>query len=135
MKTAFSIVASATLFASVAAADVAPETIPGATTITVETAADLFSDGVTFVDVRKPADVSETGRIKGAVHLDSKTDLNKNALAQHVAETDPVVFYCNGHSCLRSANASKLAVSWGYTSVNYFRGGFPAWYAAGLPTE
>jgi rhodanese-related sulfurtransferase len=36
---------------------------------------------------------------------------------------------------MRSSNASKKAVEWGYKNVYYFRLGFPAWKAAGYPAE
>ncbi|SCZ69273.1 rhodanese-like domain-containing protein [Epibacterium ulvae] len=135
MKTVFTLAASTLFVASAAVAEVSPETVSGAATVAVEAAADLFSEGAKFVDVRKDADIAETGRIRGAIHLNSDTELTETALAAHVGQTDPVVFYCNGHSCMRSSQASEMAVSWGYTNVKYFRDGFPAWYAAGLPTE
>lgn len=117
-----------------ARADTSPETVAGATTVTVEQAAELFERGVVFVDVRKPSDY-EAGRVPGAVHLDLPSAFTEEALAAEVAKDDPVVIYCNGHSCMRSSEASALAVGWGWTEVFYLRDGFPAWDAAGHPVE
>ena len=118
---------------AVAAAQ-SPETVAGAKTVTVDEAIELFDGGAAFVDVRKPSDF-DAGRIPGAYHLDVKTALTQEALAELAAPSDPIVFYCNGHSCLRSSKASEMAVSWGYTDVYYLRDGYPAWEAAGFPIE
>ena len=116
------------------AADKSPVTIPGATTITAQEAGDLFDQGVPFIDVRKSSDF-DAGRIPGAIHLDSSSDFSDATLSAAVGKDDPVVIYCNGESCLRSSQATALAVSWGYTSVYYYRDGFPSWDTAGFPVE
>jgi rhodanese-related sulfurtransferase len=36
---------------------------------------------------------------------------------------------------MRSSDATKLAVGWGFSKVYYYRDGFPAWKAAGNPVE
>ncbi|MBI4611224.1 MAG: rhodanese-like domain-containing protein [Candidatus Rokubacteria bacterium] len=47
-----------------------------------------------------------------------------------------LVFYCNGHpECKKSHDASGKAVQWGYTNVQWFRDGIPAWQAKGYPVE
>lgn len=111
-----------------------PTTVPGATTVTVEEAFALFEKGVAFIDVRKASDFA-AGRIPGAVHLDHPSNFTEESLGAVAGKADPVVIYCNGHSCLRSSEASALAVGWGYTAVNYLRDGYPAWEAAGFPIE
>jgi len=116
------------------AAEQSPETVEGATTVSPDEALALFDAGVVFVDVRKPSDF-DAGRIPGAVHLDIKTDLTEANLGEVVATADPVVFYCNGHSCMRSSEASAMAVGWGYSEVYYLRDGYPDWEAAGYPIE
>ncbi|MEP1328538.1 rhodanese-like domain-containing protein [Pseudophaeobacter sp.] len=128
------VVATLLMFTGAATAKQSPETVEGATTVTVEEAVTLFDDGVVFVDVRKPSDY-EAGRITGAVHLDVKTDLTEESLAAVVAKSEPVLFYCNGHSCLRSAKATTMAVGWGYTNVFYLRDGYPAWEVSGNMVE
>ncbi len=127
------------LFASllpvaVQAADVSPETVTGATTVDAAAAKQLFDQAVLFVDPRRDSDW-DAGRIPGAVHLEMKSQFNEAALGEVAGKDDPVVFYCNGHDCLRSSQVSEKAVSWGYSKVYYFRDGFPAWQAAGYPVE
>ena len=111
-----------------------PESVPGATTIGAAEAKRLFDGGVVFVDVRKDSDW-EAGRIPEAYHIELKKVFNETELA-NVAQVDqPVVIYCNGPKCLRSSEASAMAVEWGFSKVHYFRDGFPAWKAADYPVE
>ena len=116
------------------AAELSPETIEGATTVTPEDAIALFDAGVPFIDTRKTSDF-DAGRVPGAIHLDVTSALTQESLAEVVGLNDPVVFYCNGHTCLRSANATKMALEWGYTEVYFMRDGYPAWETAGFPIE
>ncbi len=44
-----------------------PETVSGATTVSLEEAGQLFNEGVAFIDVRQPSDF-DASRIPGAVH-------------------------------------------------------------------
>ena len=111
-----------------------PQTVDGATTIDAAKAKALFDDGALFVDVRKDKDWA-AGRIPDAEHLDVKSKYTEESLGQHAKKDERVVLYCNGASCMRSSNASKMAVDWGYKNVYYFRLGFPAWKAAGYPAE
>lgn len=46
----------------------------------------------------------------------------------------PMVFYCLSVQCWMSYNAALRAIHLGYTKVHWYRGGFEAWQAAGLPT-
>lgn len=117
-----------------ASATESPLAVDGATTVTPEEALALFDQGIVFVDVRKDSDF-DAGRIPGAVHLDVKSALSTETLTEVVGLTDAVVFYCNGHSCMRSSDACAMAVGWGYTTVYYLRDGYPAWEAAGYPIE
>ncbi len=117
-----------------AAAKDSPLSVDGTTTIDTAKARQLFEQDVAFVDTRKNSDW-DAGRIPGAIHLDVKKVLSPETLAEEVPRDEPVVFYCNGHNCLRSSKASRLAVSWGWSTVYYYRDGFPAWKAAGNPVE
>lgn len=111
-----------------------PEQIDGATTINSEEALQKFDEGVVFIDVRSTSDF-EAGRIPDAVHLDVHEGLTEAALAEDAALDDEIVFYCNGLRCQRSWRATEKALEWGYTDVQYYREGFPAWDAAGYPVE
>jgi len=115
-------------------ASVSPVTVDGATTVTVDEAVELFDEGVVFVDVRKDSDF-DAGRIPGAIHLDIKSAFTESALSEVVAKDERIVIYCNGESCLRSSEASQMAVGWGFSNIFYLRDGYPAWEAAGFPVE
>lgn len=111
-----------------------PMSVDGVTTVDVEGAKALFDQGVPFVDVRSDKDW-EAGRIPGAEHMELKSAFDAKSLGAIVSTGDPVVFYCNGAKCLRSAEASVKAVEWGFSRVHYFRDGYPAWQGAGYPVE
>ncbi|GMR08930.1 MAG: hypothetical protein BMS9Abin26_1940 [Gammaproteobacteria bacterium] len=113
---------------------VSPEAIDGATTVNASKAKALFDKGITFVDVRKDKDW-DAGRIPDAVHIDLKNGYSDESLSKAVKKDQEVVIYCNGPKCMRSSKASTKAVGWGFSKVFYFRGGFPAWKAAGYPAE
>ena len=116
------------------AAELSPETVPSATTVSAAEAKKLFDEGVPFVDVRKNSDW-EAGRIPEAYHIELKKVFSESELAKVVKNDEPVVFYCNGPKCLRSSKASAMAVKWGFTKVHYFRDGFPSWKSAEYPVE
>jgi rhodanese-related sulfurtransferase len=61
--------------------------------------------------------------------------LSKETLAAVAGANDEIVFHCMGKYCPYSAYATAKAISWGYTRVYRFAGGFPAWQDAGYPTE
>jgi rhodanese-related sulfurtransferase len=128
-------VAAACLFtAGQAIAEISPETVAGAVTVDAHEAKTLFDQGVAFVDTRNGADW-EAGRIPGSIHLNSRSVLSEETLAEAVARDERVVIYCNGWSCMRSSDASERAVSWGFTNVYYFRDGYPAWETVDYPIE
>lgn len=120
--------------ATMAGDKVSPETVKGATTVNAAQAKAMFDKGTVFVDVRSDKDWA-AGRIPDAVHLELKKVFNEASLVAVVKKDQDVVFYCNGHSCLRSSEASEQAVGWGFTKVHYFRDGVPAWKDAGYPVE
>jgi len=111
-----------------------PLKVEGATTVSAVQAKELFDKGVLFVDVRKDKDW-DNGRIPDAFHLNLKRGFTLDKLLEETHKPDDVVFYCNGVKCLRSSKATKIAVDWGFQSVFYFRGGFPAWKQSGYPVE
>lgn len=115
-------------------ADLSPTTVEGATTIDTAKARELFEQETAFVDVRKNSDW-DAGRVPGAIHIELKKVYSPDTLAAEVGKDEPVVIYCNGESCLRSSQASSMAVDWGWKQVYYYRDGFPAWKAAGNPVE
>ncbi len=112
----------------------APLQVEGAVTINTVQAKALMNQGATFIDVRRASDFSKE-HIAWAIHLDLKLALTESALLKVLRKSQPVVFYCNGDLCQRSAVASEKAVQWGWKKVFYYRGGFPDWKKAGLKLE
>ena len=108
--------------------------VKGATSIDATQAKKLFDAGALFIDVRKDKDWA-VGRVPDAVHIELKKKFNESALNAEAKIDEDIVIYCNGFSCLRSSEATEMAVSWGYTNIYYFRSGFPAWKTAGFPVE
>ncbi len=110
-----------------------PLRVEGATTVQAATAKALFDRGVPFVDVR--TEKYKDGHVPGATHLNLFVAFNEENLLKVVAKDQEVVIYCDGPGCGRSSKGCAKAVSWGFEKVYYFRGGYPAWRAAGFPTD
>jgi len=108
--------------------------VQGVATIDVDTAKELWEGGATFVDVRDKIDF-DLGHVPGAIHLDLHVDFNEERLSELVDRKEKVVLSCWGENCPYAAYACAMAVTWGYTHVNYFAVGFQAWSAAGYPVE
>lgn len=106
--------------------------IDGAQTIDMEKALRCLNGGVQFVDVRRATQFS-IAHIPGAVNLDVNGDLTEESLSNHVDKDQKVVFYCSDAQCFRSANASAMAVTWGYTDVLYYADGWSKWIANDYP--
>jgi rhodanese-related sulfurtransferase len=111
-----------------------PQSVAGATTVDAAQAKDLFDNEALFIDLRKE-NMWNAGRIPGAVWLEMKSAFSEEALTGEAEKDETLVFYCSGVHCPRSAKACEKALSWGYSKVNYFRGGFPEWKNAGYPVE
>jgi rhodanese-related sulfurtransferase len=113
----------------------APMEIPGATTVDAEGVITLIetTPDLVILDNRSVADY-DAGHIEGAIRL-IDTDITGAAdIAAHVPSLDsPVLFYCNGLSCGRAANAAEMAVDFGYTNVSYYALGMTEWRELGLP--
>ncbi len=109
--------------------------VKGVRTIALEEAKTLQSDGALFVDTRSSTSGYPTAHIPGAIWLDYKSKLTPENLADNASKDTVIVFYCDGNLCYKSAYACAKAVTWGYTNVLYFAGGYPAWEKAGLKSE
>ncbi len=102
------------------------------------TAAEMMKSGEALVlDVRDAAELAQSGKIKGAVHvsrgmLEFRADPESPALHPAFAQDKPVFVYCASGG--RAALAGKTLRDLGYTKV-YNIGGFQDWAASGLPTE
>lgn len=124
----------ALIFSMPALSDHAADSNPNVEVVDAEGLIDLVNvhaDAV-VVDARLRSDYVR-GHIDGAVNIPN-TETNCHTLANIVPEVSlPIIFYCNGLSCMRSAEAIKAARACGYDRVYWFRGGFEEWLAKGYP--
>jgi tetratricopeptide (TPR) repeat protein len=108
--------------------------VAGAIEIDASGAKTLHDRGVAFIDSRGSSFYGR-GHIPGATNLLFPRQLTIDSLSQLVGLDDEVVFYCDGPNCQLSPNSCAKALTWGYTRVYYFAGGFPEWRSAGYPVE
>ncbi len=112
----------------------APESIPGVTQVDAEGLLSLIArlPGLTVIDARVPMD-RRHGYIEGSANLpDVETDC-ASLRTLTAGQTAPVLFYCNGVKCGRSANSIRIARACGHTRVYWFRGGIEEWRQKGYP--
>lgn len=112
----------------------APQSIPGAVIVTAEEVAEMIltRTDLILVDSRKKPEYTK-GHIEGAVNL-LNTTMQREALEGVCPNKGaPIVFYCNGERCLRSSDAVRKAMEWGYRNVFWFRGGWKEWTDKRLP--
>lgn len=122
-----------------------PKLLAGATIVSAKEVKALFDKGVALYDTRVEHEYKE-GHIKGAISLPYKENSAKEVdfdatldswdIAQLPKDkSTPLIFACNGPECWKSYKSAKVAIDNKYTHVYWFRGGFPEWKEAGLPTE
>lgn len=118
-----------------------PRSLAGANVVDAATVARLAAAGAHLIDARN-AEEFKAGHLPGAklvpyVEHSAKAadfDASKDQFDLSQLPTDKaavLVFNCNGPECWKSYKASVAALKAGYTQVNWFRGGFPEWRAAG----
>ncbi|MDH5572635.1 MAG: rhodanese-like domain-containing protein, partial [Gammaproteobacteria bacterium] len=110
-----------------------PNSIPGSTKITAEELIKLLQNktGIVLVDSRM--EDNSVGYIETSVNLPN-VDTNCDSLSGILAtKSTPVIFYCNGPFCGRSAKAVKIALSCGYSMIYWYREGFKDWKDKGYP--
>jgi rhodanese-related sulfurtransferase len=125
----------ATPMVGVADAPVSPEQIPGVVKVDAEGLLDLVQrmDRLVIVDARLRSD-RRFGYIENSVSLPD-VETNCASLAREIPrKNDPVLLYCNGPKCGRSAKAAQKALACGYKRIFWFRGGFEEWQAKGYPS-
>ena len=111
--------------------------VKGAKRIDTQTAKFLHDRNVVFIDIRSDRNWRQEDHIPGAIHLNRQSKLNRASLSALVAKDREIVFYCanNTNFCTFSAQATAMAVSWGFTSVYFFAEGMNGWRRAGFPVE
>jgi rhodanese-related sulfurtransferase len=118
----------------VQAEETVPDTIPGTTKISAEELIKLAQTdpNLIIIDSRKHSDHTD-GYIEGSVSLPDTATTAESLASRIPGKATPVIFYCNGVKCGRSATAAKIAVTAGYTDIYWFRGGWAEWTAKGYP--
>lgn len=122
-----------------------PRDLPGVRVVDPAMVAQLLQAGARYIDTRTDAEF-KAGHVPGAKlvpyveksqkEADFDPALDKFDLSQLPPERDaPLIFACNGAECWKSFKASHAAIKAGYKQVHWFRGGFPAWRAAGQKIE
>ncbi len=112
----------------------APQQIEGTTKLSAEQVVELIltTPELVVIDSRKQEEYAK-GHIENAISL-LDTTMSEEALAELVpSKSSPVLFYCNGARCIRSTNAVTKALSWGYSNIFWFRGGWVEWREQQLP--
>ena len=113
---------------------VSPETIDGVINVGAEGLIEkvLEIPELVLIDSRITADRKE-GYIEGSVSLPD-IDTRCETLAATLGTTStPVLFYCNGIKCGRSARAAQIAVDCGYTEIYWYRNGMEEWQEKQYP--
>lgn len=92
-------------------------------------------DGVVFIDVRTPAEWSQTGLPARAlaISLQDGSMVSKVFDALQEDKSAPVMVICRTGA--RSAQACKMLAKEGFTQTLNVKGGILAWQAANLPTK
>ena len=112
----------------------APESVAGTTRVTAEAVFQLVTTlpDLLILDSRHAEEYAK-GHIEGAINL-LDTKMTRDDLARLAPRPDhPLLFYCNGEYCMRSSNAARQAVAWGYRRIYWFRGGWQEWIDQHLP--
>jgi rhodanese-related sulfurtransferase len=121
-----------------------PSQLPGATIVTASEVVALQQKGVPIVDVRSAKEYQEK-HIRGAISIpyaekslkdvafDPATD--EWAGPQQLDKSKAAIFHCNGPECWKSYKAARVAITKGFKSVYWFRGGVPEWDERGLAVE
>jgi rhodanese-related sulfurtransferase len=121
-----------------------PTVLPGAKVITAAEAQALIAKGMAVYDVRVEEEF-EKAHIPGARSLTYKEGSAKEVgfdpgddqwtLSRLPKDkATPFIVYCDGTICWRGYKSAVMAIKAGYKNVHWFRGGFPEWREAGLPT-
>jgi rhodanese-related sulfurtransferase len=113
---------------------VSPETIDGVINVDAEGLIEkvMQMPDLVLIDSRIPADRNE-GYIEGSISLPD-IETSCQSLAKVIPEVhNPVMFYCNGIRCGRSARAAAIARDCGYSNIYWFRKGMEEWQEKQYP--
>ena len=100
-------------------------------------AQEMVANGAVLVDIRDSAELTQTGKAAGAVHiprgsLEFKADLSSPTAEKSLAFDKPVILHCASGG--RAALAGKLLKDMGYEKV-FNLGAFKDWAESGGAVE
>jgi len=113
---------------------ISPERIEGVINVDAEGLIGLIKqhDDLVLVDSRIISDRNE-GYIEGSISLPD-IDTNCASLAEAAPSlASPLLFYCNGIRCGRSAKAAVIARDCNYRNIHWFRNGMEEWQEKEYP--
>jgi rhodanese-related sulfurtransferase len=101
--------------------------------VTAEQAKQMIADGALVVDVRDAAEVEQSGKVAGAVHvprgmLEFRADPESPYYEKSFTKDKPVIVYCAAGG--RAALAGQALKEMGFDDV-YNLGGFADWAKSG----
>jgi rhodanese-related sulfurtransferase len=101
--------------------------------VTPEQAQQMIADGALVVDVREPAEVEQSGKVAGAVHvprgmIEFRADPDSPYYEKSFSKDKPVLVYCAAGG--RAALVGQALKEMGYGDV-YNLGGFSDWANSG----
>ncbi len=101
--------------------------------VTPEQAQQMIADGALVVDVRDAAEVQQSGKVAGAVHIprgmvEFRADPDSPYYEKGFSKDKPVILYCAAGG--RAALAGQALKEMGYGDV-YNLGGFADWAKSG----
>ncbi len=116
------------------AGDVLLNVPPGVRVIDAEMLVKMAEEqpGLLMIDSRLQSDRLQ-GYIEGAISLPNTKTTCESLAAVTTGYDQPLVFYCNGIACDRSAKAIRVAHRCGYKKVHWFQGGFKEWKTKKYP--
>lgn len=97
-----------------------------------EDAKSMIKAGALVIDVREPAEVERSGKVKGAVNIPVGQIADAATQPGRLPKDKAIIAYCA--SGMRSAKAAQILHGLGYEKA-YNLGAFSAWAAAGGETE
>lgn len=90
------------------------------------------AEDLIIVDSRTVKD-RKGGFIEGSVSLPDTETTPETLKSIIPSYSQPVLFYCNGVKCGRSALAALIASKAGYSNIFWFKGGWETWVANDMP--
>lgn len=101
--------------------------------ISVDEAKQKIEAGALVVDVREPAEVEQSGKVAGAVHIprgmvEFRADADTPYYDKHFAKDKAVILYCASGG--RAALSGRALKEMGYAEV-FNLGGFTDWAESG----